>query len=236
MRLLVTRPEPQGRYSAAALHARGHEAVLAPLLHIEPLPNPDVGAGPWSALLMTSANAVRFLPEHPRRLELLRLPAFVVGSRTGEAARAAGFAQVRSAEGDAEALIALVRRTLAPGRLLYLAGQERAADLAGVLGSAGFRVDTVVVYRAAADTKLPDDVAKMLRAGAIDGVLHFSKRSAETFLAAAAGSGVAVNALTCKHFCLSAQVAEALARNAIAPIFIAARPEEAAVLDLVDKV
>ena len=36
MRLLVTRPEPDATRQAEKLAARGHEAVLAPLLLIEP--------------------------------------------------------------------------------------------------------------------------------------------------------------------------------------------------------
>ena len=35
MRLLVTRPEQDGERTAAALRARGHEALLAPLMRIE---------------------------------------------------------------------------------------------------------------------------------------------------------------------------------------------------------
>ncbi|HWM47546.1 MAG TPA: uroporphyrinogen-III synthase [Xanthobacteraceae bacterium] len=237
MRVLVTRPGPQGERTAVALRASGHEAVLAPLLHIEPLAAVDVGAGPWAAVLITSANAVRFLATHPRRAEMLALHVLAVGARSAQAAREAGFANVQSAGGDAQDLVRLVQaRINAPGPLLYLAGEVRSVDVAAALAKEGYRVDTVAVYRAHADACLPRHVAQALRSGMINGVLHFSRRSAQTFLDALAGSGIAASSLTCNHFCLSRQVAEPLERNGVAHILIALRPDEAAVLDLVGRV
>jgi uroporphyrinogen-III synthase len=236
VRLLLTRPEPQGERTAAALRARGHEVVLAPLLRIEPRASVDIGRGPWAAVLMTSANAVRFLVTHPRRTELLGLPLLVVGERTAEAAREAGFTHVQSADGDAKDLAHLALRTIpAPGPLLYLAGEDRTGDLAGGLTAGGYQVHSIVAYRARAEARLPDAVVQALRAGEIDGVLHFSKRTADAFVAAAGGSGLAVNSLKCNHFCLSSQVAEPLKARRVARVLVASRPEEAAVLDLVDK-
>jgi uroporphyrinogen-III synthase len=233
VRVLVTRPEPQGERTAAALRARGHEPVLAPLLIIEPRAGVDIGRGPWAAVLMTSANAVRFLADHPRRAALVALPLLAVGARTAEAARSAGFAHVQSADGDARDLVRLTQQAVpAPGPLLYLAGEDRAADIGGALAAAGYRIDTVIVYRARPDMRLPDAVADALRAGTIGGVLHFSKRTADAFVAAASGSGLALNSLKCNHFCLSPQVADALRTQGATRILVAARPEEAAVLDL----
>lgn len=236
MRLLITRPEPQGERTAAALRARGHDVVLAPLLRIEPITDADIGRRPWAAALITSANAVRFLPSHPRRVELLALRLLAVGQRTAEAAREAGFNQLQSADGDADDLVELVKRAVpAPGPLLYLAGADRARDTAGQLADAGYRIDTAIVYRAHQATQLPAAVAQALREGTIEGVLHFSKRTADAFLTAAAGSNLSLNTLRCHHFCLSGQIAEAFQAKGVARIAVAARPEEAAVLALVDK-
>ena len=45
MRLLVTRPEPDADRTARALRDRGRQALVAPLIHVEPIPdapvNPD---------------------------------------------------------------------------------------------------------------------------------------------------------------------------------------------------
>src|SRR5204863_6335298 len=133
-----------------------------------------------AAALMTGANAVRFLRQHARAAAILATPLYTVGKRSAEAAREAGFARVQSADGDARDLVKLVTRSVpAPGPLLYLAGEDRAGDIDGDLVAAGYRVRTAIVYRASNDGALPEAVAQALRAGAIDGVLHFSRRTAE---------------------------------------------------------
>lgn len=233
MRLLVTRPDPQGEQTAAALRARGHEVTSAPLLKIETQPA-DFGNAQWTAIAVTSANAVRAIASHPRLAEILALPAFTVGGRTAQAAREAGFTNVISADGDADALAALIVGMLPPeSALLYLAGEDRAGDLAAMLGSQNISVQTAVVYRAIPARALPAAVREKLMAGTIDGMLHFSRRSAQTFIAAAQAGEGWDNSLKCHHFCLSMQVAEPLVEAGARHIHVAATPDEAAVLDLV---
>jgi len=140
VRLLVTRPDPDGARTAQALRARGHAVVLAPLLRPETIAFvlPEQA---FSAVVLTSANAARAIADHPGRAQLTALTAFTVGRRTAEAARALGFRDVRSADGDKGDLVDLLRADLlrtdllriessdrAP--LLYLAGEDRAGDLA----------------------------------------------------------------------------------------------------------
>src|SRR6266849_624115 len=108
VRLLVTRPEPECERTAALLRERGHEVLLMPLLRIEPIADAELGAGPWAAVLFTSANAVRAIAAHRRFSELADLPAYTVGRRTQAAAAAAGFASIVSADGDVNALVSLI--------------------------------------------------------------------------------------------------------------------------------
>jgi uroporphyrinogen-III synthase len=238
MRLLVTRPEPDGTRTVAALRARGHEVTLAPVLRVEPAAAPELGGGPWAAVLITSANAARAVVAHSRRDELLAIPAFAVGRRSAEAARQAGFTEVVSADGDADDLARLIAARLPKGApnhpLLWLAGEDRAADLAGALGEGGIAVHTVVVYRAVAETALAPEVRDALAGGAIDGVLHYSRRSADAFEAIAMAARIDLKSLPTKHYCLSAQVAEPLRQIGVGAIVVAARPDEAALLALLD--
>jgi uroporphyrinogen-III synthase len=228
VRLLVTRPEPDGERTAAKLRARGHEVMLAPLLRVEILPDADLGDGPWGALALTSANAVRAVAQHRRRAELLRLPVFAVGARTAAAARAAGFSDVHSADGNESDLVRLIAvRQLGSAPLLYLAGEDRASDLS--LST----VRTVVVYRAVAAATLPPPVRDALAAGGLDGVLHFSRRSTGIYLSAARAAGILDRALAATHYCLSPQVAEPLQAAGAATIHVAPRPEEDALIGLV---
>jgi uroporphyrinogen-III synthase len=232
MRLLVTRPEPDGERSAATLRARGHDVLLVPLLRVEAVADADFGAPPWAAILLSSANAARAVAAHPRMSALTALPVLTVGRRSAEAARAAGFIDVQSADGDAQDIARVAAARFAGSRapLLYLAGEDRARDLAGDLG--GLLVRTVVVYRAVKMTNLPSSVHAALQAGQLDGVLHFSQRSAEAYIACARAAGLLDKALAPFHYCLSSRVAEPLV--GAANVRIAARPEEAALLDLVE--
>jgi uroporphyrinogen-III synthase len=113
VRLLVTRPEPEGGRTAGLLRQRGHEVLWLPLMRIEPVANAELGAGPWAAVLFTSANAVRAIAAHHRFSELADLPVCTVGRRTQAAAAAAGFVSVMSADGDVNALARLVAARLA---------------------------------------------------------------------------------------------------------------------------
>jgi uroporphyrinogen-III synthase len=100
-----------------------------------------------------------------------------------------------------------------------------------VLPSAGTRVDTVVIYRAVADTQLPREVEAAFAAHEIDGVVHFSPRTAAAFITAAAA--LAPAALALPQFCLSAAVAKPLQAAGARDLRIAARPDEAALLELI---
>jgi uroporphyrinogen-III synthase len=229
MRLLVTRPEPDNARTADALRAKGHQVVLAPLLHIESVANADLGAPPWAAILLTSANGARALANHPRHGELMALPVLAVGRASAEAARAAGFADVTSADGDADDLARLAAQRFAGARrpLLYLAGEDRSGEMA----VPGVTVRTVVVYRAAKADKLPAAVLTALDQGAIDGVLHFSRRSVETYLDC--GRDLAGAALKPVHYCLSARAAEPLRHACALQVHVASQPDEASLLALV---
>src|SRR5919197_5917523 len=171
MRLLVTRPEPDGVRTAGLLRARGHEVMRAPLLRIELL-DFELPDKAWSAVVMTSANAARAVAHHSRREMLTALDVFTVGRHTADAARAAGFRTVHSADGDKDDLADLLRarRGEASAPLLYLTGEDRAGDLA----AGGARVVTVVAYRAVTVEHFAPEVAAALARRAVDGVLHFS--------------------------------------------------------------
>lgn len=233
MRLLLTRPEPDAERTAAALRGRGHAVVIAPLLRIEAMKNAKIGAGPWAAILVTSPNAAMAIAAHARFAELQALPVLTVGKRSAQAIRGHGFTAVASADGNVDDLANLVAARLKPpARLLYLTAEDRAGDLAGTLRRLGFVVDVVVVYRAPTAETLPAEAAAALTAG-IDGVLHFSRRTAETYVSAARSAGLLVSALRPVHYCLSAQAAEPLVQAGAADIRIAPRPNEAALIALI---
>lgn len=232
MRILLTRPEPEALRTAETLRAAGHTVTVAPLMRTEAVAA-DI-AGRFAAVLMTSANAARMVAAHPRAAELTGLPVFAVGARSAQAARAAGFRDVISADGALPDLVRLVAARFAGSgeRLLYLGGEDRAGDLAGDLGAHGIAVETAVIYRAVAAETLPPQAALAIAAGEIDAALHYSRRSAAILLLLAERAGVLNGVLNLAHYCLSAEVARPLREAGAGLIRTAATPAEDALLEL----
>lgn len=233
MRILVTRSQPRAADTALALRELGHEPIIAPLFEIELLSDVDPKTGPWTAILLTSANGLWGIASFAWDKKWQGIPVFAVGDVSAKAARDMGFVEVASAGGNVNDLANLVAARLQPpARLLYLAGEERAGDLAGALRSKNFEVDLVVVYRFLTAQFLPEPAAAAL-AGEIDAVLHFSRASAEDFLKAARNSNLLEAALTKPvHLCLSEQVAAPLREAGAARIQVAAQPTQDALLEL----
>src|SRR5258706_7453594 len=98
MRLLVTRPRDDAEAFAKALCARGHVAIVAPLMEMRVVAGAPVALEGVQGVLATSANGVRALAARttPRDVTI-----YAVGPQTAEAAREAGLTVVISAEGDA---------------------------------------------------------------------------------------------------------------------------------------
>ncbi|MGX1306756.1 uroporphyrinogen-III synthase [Amorphus suaedae] len=234
MRLLVTRPHPQAEETAAELRALGHEVLMAPLLEI--VTDPDVSLEPDGAdlVVLTSRGAVRALKGHPGLPGIAAMPVLAVGEATAEAARAAGFSDVRAAGGD---LLSVARAIETdpnlPRTVLHIAGRDRSGDLGALLGAAAVSVVTRVCYRAEPATALPADAAAALREGAIDGVLSFSPRSAATLVALAEAAGLGPALAEVRHFCLSHAVAEVLSGAGAGRVEVAATPDQAALLELI---
>lgn len=237
MRVLVTRPAPDAARTAEELARRGHHPVVAPLLLVEALGMQaaagEIPPGGIAALAVTSPRTAALIgPEH--RAAWAGLPVFSVGDRTAAAMRDAGFHDVRSAAGDVRALGRLiVAAGLAPGApILSLGGEERAGDLAGLVSGAGLHVVEHALYRMIPAPALPAILVEALDAAGPGAALHYSPRSAATFVRLVATAGLQAKAGGLVHLCLSEAVAGPLRRSGYADIRVAARPDEAALLDL----
>ncbi len=173
--VLVTRPEPGASDTAARVAALGYQPVIAPLLEIRPLRAPLPPSANVQAILATSGNAIPSLPMSHRHL-----PLFAVGEATAARARAAGFAQVTSADGDSAALAALVAAScdMRGGPLLFVCGREQGNALAKDLRSRGFRVIRRVVYAASPAEVLPDHARDAFASGELTAALFFSAATA----------------------------------------------------------
>jgi uroporphyrinogen-III synthase len=239
--LLVTRPQPDNEATAKALRGKGFEVALAPMLRFEPVAltlDPDT---PFGGVIVSSANALRALEGQDGLARLLKLPLFAVGKQTAKSGCAAGFGKIIVADGDASALRDSIldsvrkRRLRKSDPLLYLAGADLARDLAGELAAHGLRVVTQTTYRMVAVPTLPSAVRDAFAAGEINAVLHYSRRSARSFVAATRAAGIEITALAVAQFCLSDAVAAELREAGAAQVAAARKPDESALLDLLDR-
>jgi uroporphyrinogen-III synthase len=217
--VLVTRPAERAAPLAARIAALGWAPLLAPALRTEPTGVSLPALDRFDALVFTSAAGVRaFETASPLREQ----PAYAVGDATEAAARAIGFKNVLSADGDVTALNALLAASPAR-RLLHVAGEE----VAGEVAVAGREVERVGLYRTVAERSLPATVRTALYARTVAAACFLSPRSARAFISLVDPDLFApVRALV-----LSQQVADALAPVRWARIEIAARPTLDALLE-----
>lgn len=143
---LLTRPAAQGKRFAADLATRfgpGIRVVTSPLLAPVFL-SPDLPTAAQT-LVFTSETGVegfkRISAQHPG----LPNRAWCVGERTTQAARSAGL-DARSADGDADALIARIIDSKECGPFLHLRGMETRGDVAKRLAEAGFSATDAIIY------------------------------------------------------------------------------------------
>jgi uroporphyrinogen-III synthase len=241
MAVLVTRPHPDDETTAAGLRARGFDVLRAPMLRFEPVAFHEDMNARYSAVIVTSANALRGIEPHLKGHRMLELPLFAVGEHTAAAARRAGFTHVVSANGDAANLRDLVLASLKAkelkkaSTLLYLAGAEIARDLASELEESGFRVVTQTTYRMIAVKSLPRETCDAFAANQVEAVLHYSQRSARAFLDAARAAGVEISALAIPQCCLSATVASVVRDAGATQVVVAATPDENALFEALER-
>lgn len=176
--VLITRPQPGAAETAARVAALGLRPVIAPLLQIRLLRATLPPPGRLQAVLIASGNALAAVPADYRALTLL-----AVGEASAAHARAAGFARVLSADGDAQALAALAATYCAPAGLplLLAAGQGQSLTLAAALRARGFRVIRRAVYVARPVRALPDEAVAALRDETLGAALFFSAETARQF-------------------------------------------------------
>jgi uroporphyrinogen-III synthase len=228
MRILVTRSLEDGMEIAARLAERGHRALLAPLLTPRFLGGPEPGFEDIQAVLVTSANGIRALSRRTARRDL---PIFAVGPQSADEARKSGFTDVRSADGDAKALAeATMRWASRDAVLLHVCAEDAPGSLAEILTRNGFMVRRCALYAIEPATTLSSEAKAALQDGTVDAVMLFSPRTARIF--AALADGLPTDGITA--LCISPATAQALAPMTFARVAVAERPNQNAMLALVE--
>lgn len=226
-RIWITRAQPGADVTAERVRAMGHDAVVAPLLAVRVLSDVSIDLRGVAALAFTSANGVRAFADASGERGL---KVFAVGAATAQAARAAGFKSVLSADGDVEALAEGIaaRRGELRGAVLHPGALEPAGDLAGALEKQGVEARRLILYETA-PVDLGDAEAEAL--GRSDAVLLHSPRAAQVL----ARLLKAHPAPELRALGLSKAVVKPLARTRMAAKVFPPFPLEAALLNLIDR-
>ena len=157
------------------------------------------------------------------------LPCLTVGDRSAEAARAAGFTRVESADGALADLVRLATQRHATAAAALSRGRGSRGRSRGRTGAPRHRGrDRRDLSRGCARRTS----RRRSRRRALDGVLHYSRRSAATLLRLAGAAGALNALLSLAHYCLSAEVAAPLREAGAQRIAVAASPTESALLTL----
>jgi uroporphyrinogen-III synthase len=230
VRMLVTRPDPEARRTAAILAELGHEAVPLPLTETVSLTiEPDTLPQDAAAVAVTSANALRHAPTALIH-RLSWLPCHAVGQKTAGAARMAGFATVQTGPGDAEGLAGAVAPKLAGKSLIYLCGRVRRPVFEERLLADGIHVMPIETYDSRPIEYRDEDVSALLNGERAEIALLYSAKAAEALEALASRPALSHLFEHTQFLALSARVAESLDQKRF--VRIAEEPTEASLLAL----
>jgi len=169
LRVLVTRPQAQADNLAALIEQHGGQAILLPLIIIEPVTGDEhnrallkrLSAGDF--LIFVSANSVRHALTYLRDIPLQQVQIAAIGQATANELAHHGFSvQLVPESGfDTESLLAMPpMQAVAGHRVVIVRGMGGRETLAQTLRARGAEVDYAEVYRRVKpDIVLSDHIA-----------------------------------------------------------------------------
>jgi len=187
----------------------GLEPAVVPLFAITGVAGPPVEAARYDAVLLTSANGARHAPAG-----LTALPCFAVGESTAAAARAAGFAEVRTGPCDGAAAAAMMAGA-GIERALHLCGRDHLA-----VEAPGVEIERRIVYAA---EPIPHERFE----GPAVAMIHSARAAARFARLAGDKAAIAIAAISAS--------AAAAAGEGWAARAVAAQPRDQALLELAAK-
>jgi uroporphyrinogen-III synthase len=230
--MLVTRPLPEAVETAGRLNALDIDTDVLPLLEratlTGSLPDPEG----FSAMALSSANALLALADRGVIETYRGLKVFAVGDKTAEVAEKHGFTDVVSAHGAFGDLAELLIHAGLRGPVFYPAARDQSGDLAKSLAPHGVMVVTARVYEMKETAELDQGIIAQLAAGAFGAATFYSRRTAEVFVKRVAPSFGRDVATRLGVLCLSEGVAEPLVAARFVRVGLADYPSEEAMMGL----
>lgn len=224
--VLITRTEPGASKTAGAAIESGFEAIVSPLAHVVYL-DADIDPAGFDAIAVTSRHGARGLAKAAAHRSG---PVFAVGDATAQSVRRNGFEDVRSADGDGEALAGLMAASLPRGaRILHARGERVAGGLKQALEARGFEVAEAILYRTVETERLTGEAVSALDAAPGPILLVHSPAGGQRLVAALTALGIPLQGL--RAAAISQAASEPLTAAGIGRFETAHRPDDASLLD-----
>ncbi|HCK33305.1 MAG TPA: hypothetical protein DHW10_07165 [Rhodospirillaceae bacterium] len=227
-KVLITRPKSAAVQLERTLGSMGFDPVSVPLLRIEKksFKQPEAAKlGCYYGYVFTSVHGVRALD--------LSKPVFVVGQQTAQAAKDAGYTDIRiSADGAATGLAALledVRSDHAEARFLYLSARHTSYDFKDY-------VDRFVTYEAVV-LEETETLAEAIKAiGPTAFALFYSKRTAQQFCHLINCAKAQNSVQHIRYVCMSEAIASVLKSHGFTHIYTAPEVSSKSLLALLQEI
>ena len=181
MHILLTRPFEDCSEMILKFQSLGNKVSHLPLLKIDKVNYDETDLLGLKGVIFTSANAVKFLDVKKIDKNLL---CFCVGNATEKKARAVGFQNVISAEGNIENLKELILQNFdqKDGKMIYISGEIISVDLDQQLLKEGYNIKRIINYRTIHNENFNEEFVKQLKLNMPDVVYVYSQNSALSFL------------------------------------------------------
>ena len=181
MHILLTRPLEDCSEMILKFQSLGNEVSHLPLLRIDKVNYDETDLLSLKGIIFTSANAVKFLDVKKINKKLL---CFCVGNATEKKARAVGFQNVISAEGNVENLKELILQNFdqKDGKMIYVSGETISVDLDQQLLKEGYNIKRIINYRTVHNENFNNKFVKELKLNMPDIVYVYSQNSALNFI------------------------------------------------------
>ncbi len=181
MHILLTRPLEDCSEIILKFQSLGHQVSHLPLLTIGKMDYEDFKFSDYGGIIFTSANAIKFLDLNELDKNIL---CFCVGEMTEKKARASGFQNTISAEGNVSNLKELILQNyeIKNKPLLYVSGETISVDLDKQLLNEGYNIKRIINYRVSHNQKFDENFIEELKINMPDIVYVYSQNSASSLL------------------------------------------------------
>lgn len=207
-KILITRPADVAQKMADKLNEKGLPAVLDPMLI--PVRTENVvflDRHAEDGFVFTSPRAVKYFCDLSAHIDF-SLPAYCVGPKTAQQAKACGFKTITTGPGNSKGLADVIINDCNDGaRLMHPCGEHVEDEFYETLKEAGLILAPLTVYTMDMAPRMQEDALVSIRTDDILGVVFFSKRTAKSFVELAEQHKITDHIKNMTAICISEDVA-----------------------------